>query len=987
MATDNKENEVLDSDFIYINSKKVSKKEFKKRAKQEFEWYKANSKFSPENNARLEEAFNNLLNGVESGHVRYNSDKGGFSNTLGYKDNLGDFTAYGYSSWILGETLRNMEEWEDKEAKEREEKKTKYKGTKDSISPLALRRLLGEGLNPKYFADLDPFDSESGKRSQAKRIQQTRDFLKYLSENWDNEFTGFTDAQKQEWLDNYALYGNIDINNNGVLDPDEYLGLSKLLGIGDLDQLFYTTDAYTVPGQTSAAATETLVDTRIAPDSQDYISQQQWRETNHPRSKAALKQRQLIVTNMYNNNDNTRLRNVLSQINTDNLLYLVQQGLKYRSEGNELNRYTPLLKGFNLPPDQITNFDNDFIIKETLEVLRNRGDISPIQEGSNDYLIPFKKASKLDQRGTAYVYRIDPNGNHSLVEMDRNDIPYYTKQWDDDYFSVYQPQPTSYKEGGTLVKKLEYGGTSSPFESLFYGENDDEYRPYKLQFRQNVYDPKTKKFTQAVRDPNFTVTPSKYDKTKYKKELGGLELEQTPEQQQFYRQVESDPFLAEEYAKYLRKNLGSLYISNYYGWWDDQNKFNHEQFLNTWKRYDHKNGTQHDRTLDLEKGKRGKTYVWNGADGKEYFTYDNIPQWLEIEEGDWNDGGYYDYKRLIRKGGTGEQSYTGSGTESDPHQLPELVVTPETYNPEGGDYNPEIGPGNALPDLDFGGVNNDWLPFALETGALGASYITNNKKYRAMDKALKPELELPLWRQSGVYGDEGTKQYYDKLANDVLQRTQRNMTSDANLNSAMAFEAIQRANDYRIKGILADNAKIDFTRNKQLENNHFSEQSRITTANRNMASIIQSNIDRANLFANWEDAKYRSLSNYLMDIALRTRAKNKQKEELQLTSSQRQILDNASNWYNRMIDQAEEFRTKWEGDPENEDKDFINSEYWDKYNGYKKAAGDIYTDYYNYYNNKLLGLKKLDRKYKDSLINMFNWNAWKDGKLVNYFLN
>lgn len=391
----------------------------------------------------LRDVYRKMIQGISDGSVTYKLG-GGYDNTIGITNKDDKFDAAGLVAGYLGDVLRKQAIYKAPDP-EPDTSKIEYKGA-TTIGELALPALLGEGLNPQYFINLD-LPGEDGKRGHTNRLAAIQTFLKDIHDNWDTRFRGFSQEQKDRWFKDYDLYGNIDLNNN-LIDENEYLGLSKLMGINNVDQLLYTGKTY---GETAKS------DTPVT-----YANETEYLNAKHPRSTSTLKFSRTFTNNQHHRQNfiNT-LNNVLDSLSKDQLLTLISTGIQYPRKGRELSHIAEIIQAFGGAP----NFDNDEIIQRALEISRINNYLEPFSENSNRFYIPIN-SERLDSNNVGLVYEISQDGNHKFNLMDRRDIPYFTKKWHDE-FVTYTPV---HKDGGT-IRKLAPGDTVLPKANIVLAVN------------------------------------------------------------------------------------------------------------------------------------------------------------------------------------------------------------------------------------------------------------------------------------------------------------------------------------------------------------------------------------------------------------------------------------------------------------------------------------------------------------------------------------
>lgn len=169
----------------------------------------------------------------------------------------------------------------------------------------------------------------------------------------------------------------------------------------------------------------------------------------------------------------------------------------------------------------------------------------------------------------------------------------------------------------------------------------------------------------------------------------------------------------------------------------------------------------------------------------------------------------------------------------------------------------------------------------LGLGRLAGTIWTNNRIAKTLKNSLSPLLIDPPQIRRQVMGDLATKTYMENLGAEANRLGSRPITSDASLQLGQALDYNNRANEYRIKGYLADKQAIDKTSLAAQEAAEQNAIARVNAANRNRASMLgirqaKANIEAQRKSANWSQA----VAPWLMDKEYRLRQNNQLLKEL-----------------------------------------------------------------------------------------------------------
>lgn len=235
----------------------------------------------------------------------------------------------------------------------------------------------------------------------------------------------------------------------------------------------------------------------------------------------------------------------------------------------------------------------------------------------------------------------------------------------------------------------------------------------------------------------------------------------------------------------------------------------------------------------------------------------------------------------------------------------------------------------------------------LGLGRLAGTIWTNNRIARTLKNSLSPLLIDPPQIRRQVMGDLATKTYMENLGAEANRLGSRPITSDASLQLGQALDYNNRANEYRIKGYLADKQAIDKTALAAQQAAEQNTIARTEAANRNRAAMLgirqaKANIEAQRKSANWSQA----VAPWLMDKEFRLRQNDQMLKQLDYQSQDylsRKNLNDASAAAQQAFDTAKSNYIK----AGNDESTWIGSEAYNKaladLNAARQAAADKYN--------------------------------------------
>lgn len=896
-------------------------------AESEFSYWLANSRLKDKEKQQVQEAYSQMIQGINDGTFTYKIG-GGYNNSVGMSNQTKGFDAAGLAAGFLGNILRNQSVYKAPEEKP-DPSKIEWKGN-SSIGSALVRRLYGsdrESLND--FIDLDPYDTKTKKHGNANRSARFKSGLEYIRDNFDNLFTSFTDLDKATALE--GINSALSAFENGTVEDNEYLDLGRATGMSNLRDMFFAGEKYgstaQAPGTPSTGG-----------GGGTYNNEDEWRTATHPRSTITnFTNRALTTTAVYKREGRIKLNSILMSMPKDNLLKLIQTGLKYSPTGQELNKGRSILQGFG----QLTSFENNFIIRQALEAARRRNFLHQFPTNQNSYYIPFV-SSKLDSRGTGFVYTISPDGNHTLREMDRWDIPFYTTQWHNEFIG----QVPSNKNGGRLrrfaiggVSNVGYNTNNYSWEDIIYDSNQFANVLRGLNLKnyeaanalQNRYstDKINDKWSESKLGKRDVVSQYQADfNTAYGTHLNQGAIEDAIRAGKITRAGTTGDNLAGNYTDGYSgaiTNLRHLGAKEHIGYLNEMNKLLNpnglEAFLNE------ETNMINYRPLPVNPTKEPP---------KEGDTPSTDTQPEQHSEA-WN-----------KVFGTGKD-WVGEKF------LPPVSVTPKNDS--------------------FRTFMSELVPDLIGAGRLWASLHTNNRVYNTILPSLKPVLKDTYERYSPVTGAFSARQFKNRQGADVMRQSNQAFTSDASLAAARMLEGQRQANQLQTEGFLADDQEIRRTQAEALTRQEDNMARRSEVANFNRASINQTNRERAQLEATRLKSNWQSWDNFLQGFESRIRTRAYENRERANNFYDKLATNQAENWYNTVMEPADRTYAAWQKEHVGADPstDWDGGKSWKAYVKHKREAraranSMIYSDmasrYGLHYNNP----------YTEESNALFNWN-------------
>lgn len=873
-----------------------------RNAESEFSYWLANSRLKDKEKQQVQEAYSQILQGINDGTFTYKIG-GGYNNSVGMSNKTKGFDAAGLAAGFLGNILRNQSVYKAPEEKP-DPSKIEWKGN-SSVGSALVRHLYGSDKESlKDFIDLDSYDTKTKKRGNANRSARFKSGLEYIRDNFDNLFTSFTDSDKATALE--GINSALSAFNNGTVEDNEYLDLSRATGMSNLRDMFFSGETYGNTAQTTATPS-----TEGSSSGSTYNNEDEWRASTHPRSTVTnLTNRSLTTTAVYKREGRIKLNSILMNMPKDNLLKLIWTGINYSPTGQELNRGKSILKGFG----QLTSFENNFIIRQALEAARRRKILHQFPTAPNSYYIPFV-SSKLDSRSTGFVYTISPDGNHTLREMDRWDIPFYTTQWHNDFIG----QVPSNKNGGSLrrfahggVSNVEYNTDNYSWEDIIYNSNQfaNVLRSLNRENYKAANTLQNRYFTDKINDKWNEGTLERRDEvatyqTDFNNAYGSYLNQGAIEdaiKAGLIKRVGTTGDNASNSTPYSDGYAGAITNLRHLGTGD------HVKYLDEMNKILHQNGLYAFLNKDTNMINYG---VWEDpvAARKAVVASTQSPEAVSEEQLFGNQEEHSDaWKKVFGPSGSVDEKF-----------LPPVDSIPKTGS--------------------FGNFMAELAPDLIGAGRLVASLHTNNRVANTIRPSLKPVLYNPINLHKPLTGDFAAMQNQNRLAAEIQSNASRPFTSDASLAAARQLEGQRIANDTRLKGSMIDNEAI-----KKSNEDRFNLIKELMYYNDKMVyrpnkkSINQTDRERAQLGATRLKFNQQSQDNFSAGIETRLRTRLDENRERANNFYDKVEMDNATRLYNDYKSEAYTAAQEWLRSPEGKNADGSSKDIteWPQYTLYKR---------------------------------------------------
>lgn len=816
-------------------------------------------------------AYNNIMTGIGDGSItfqngRFNDSLGRYTNGTGNKSK--DY--YGLvANYIAGKLGKSKEYSEDNEA-------DKIKWNPEYATKSLMQNLFNTDnptrLNYQYFLDLDPV--VDGKRGVQNRVKALSTAIQSaFSGDFRDKYTGLSDEDYQKYTgDNGYINQAIASLADNSIDPGDTLTLSRLLPGLDFNSLFTTEEN---PLQTNES--ENPESKQQEGNEYTYDSFVKWAKEHYPRYSGDLRSFNISPTAKYGQWTANQFSTAVGKLNNDALYKYTRTLL-----------YNPTYKPSITISGKKYYYDHNWGTSQLLNSMKNKGLLKQLDDNNPDvYYIPHSVNSKT---WTAWLW---DSANNTLSEKSIHDIPYWRdkimaeyKGVDDDY-SVYQSQ--FQKNGGVLKAQSGtklWNSDLKDFDPAGYTTKYNTDTLINSDFSDDVINPwiSNQKGLGAGR-----YLPSKGNSREYTQNI---------ENNAYYKQFGSD--LIDENGNFTEMGLkwaqmvdANLPKGSTASFFDDSGKLRtswtvknqdvyhrNPQTFSTLKDYVHY--VRNDSILGARHnvfGKTGDRYFYKDSNGVEHWVDPSVIEnyevsadpirtsWSDDNTIQWNDYEITGPKKVNNSKDSSKSTHvnlTGEKQRESSQQLTSMV-----------------------PDL-------------LATARMANTIRTNNRVAKVINDSLKPVLFQTYERYSPITGAFSEMQFRNRQAANLRRGASTAVTPDASLYLAGLLDANRQARDTEYAGFLADDKERQRTSEQALARQEDNIARRSDVANKNMASINQTNREKSQLEASRLRMNWQSFDNYLAQLEGRMRLKQEQdKANLQYVA-QTQTQQEYSNYINEL---------------------------------------------------------------------------------------
>lgn len=890
------------------------------------------SKLNDKQKKEVSDAYNALLQGINNGTVTYKPE-GGFDNSIGLTNSTdNDFDAAGIAAGILGTLLRNQEVYQAPATKKSE---SGWKGS-SSIKKEIANYIFGDNNgNIEDFINLD-YDPQTKKiQGNSKRSKKLQDALNHVISNFDQLFPALDNDIKSPYISNLQ---NAIVALNEGLTPNEYLEISKITGISNLQDLF---------GDVNLQQNITAQSDALAYDNDFNTAYNTYIRTYHPRINSPLKSRPTRVdtTTKYSSEDMARLQKALRGLSKENLFKLIFKGLQSNPIGKDLNNVAQIIHTFR----GIPSFNNEVIVATALELGRNNNYFYQFSPSSNNYFIPFQH-NTLDSRNVGLIYQINPNGKHKITEMEKNDIPFFQEKWKQDFLKAI----SSNKQGGVLIQKFNTGNkvntTYNPntysWDAIIYNNpafkdvlttiNNTNY--LTINELQNKF--KTSKIGGNQDSPNIDYNQDVFDYQKKFNDLLGIlntrAIEQAIQNGIINRKGNTGDNASGNYADGYSgaiTNLRHLGTSDHSDYLSDMN-----QILN--------------------------------ANGMEAYINDDT-QMINFRPMAENAS-----QETDQSSKTEDSKPTDQDSKTEGSKIPGNVSEKEDVQVKDSESESKSLLETLLPLSISTPKSNLWeelIPEGLNATRFVSSLISNKRIEDTILPSLKPVLQNTYERYSPVTDNFGLVQHTNKQAANTLSTISKPFTSNAALASARLLDGLRQAQQAKTQAYLANDQEIKQSQAQALarQEDKMARRSDIDNKNRKASNLNNKTI--ASLKASRIKQDFNSINEFLGDLQSKWASKLQESRERSNQFAENLISSQTQDWLSQVIEPAEAARSTWERSPGNELKDISEWGEYQNYVKFKREANKIASDIINSALAKRYGWNYKSQYNSDNL-KLFNWN-------------
>lgn len=876
-------------------------------------------KLKDKQKAEVRAAYSEMINALNEDPTSFTAILGGgFSNTHNWTNAQKGFDKYGVAASYFGDTLRGMSAYKKPESKST---KIKYDRNSALITPEEQTAMFGTEYIP--FINLDTYDEATQTRGITQRKTRTINGLEDILKNLNNtrEFESDEDRlhAEQRIKDTISLLNDADANN-------DWFALSQL-GITKPQEWFYT------------GSIEKPQEEVEKPTPRKGSQFEQFMQQYHPVYNGTFMSQ--LVLQPQTNIKYDQVQQLFNNLKREQLIPYLNDYISNRNYNFLASpRFTRDFPNVRTDPTSaLRKLNSSDFATIIINSLSTRGFLKQFNHNGQVY---YDLGFGPKDTNTSYVY--NPT-TRTISQMRQHEIPHWQQKFIDEYNTKYGTQqadtedsylkqwfPAQYQKDGGVLKAKEgtslngapSGGYNDIWQAVFYDDTSiNDNNRYRWVNESNSWELRNNIFATDNSDPNDDkyAPEGKFDESNenYKKWLNLLK---------------SDKKLAEAWARRY-KTLNNNITSNVYAsWFDASDQFNFDNFKKSTIFSDGENGIGHDIY-------RGKVYKIIGTNGSPMY-YNVIPEGYQIKTGEpsLHESGLFNIYELT-KAPTEEQQPEGEKKpeEVQPEEKPVSIIG-ETLVPD----MPE-------PSLISRGekVLGTLGLHSLRALRLASSLQSNEKIANTLKSAMTPYLAQTYELYSPTTGAFSTRQFKDSQAADTRRIASLPFTSDASLMAARMLEGNRQANMLETEGFLADNQEIKRTQAESLRRAEDNIARRSAIANENMKSILNTNLQRAQVDAGKLQKDYASWDAFMQQLEsdLSTSLTNKQREteSYALEVGEYNALDRRQ----QMLDQLQEkYRKYKEAHPNSTLSDYdVASK--GEYSRAMKLINDIYK--YNMLNN------------------------------------
>lgn len=901
-------------------------------------------KLKDKQKAEVRAAYAEMINALNEDPTSFTAILGGgFSNTHNWTNAQKGFDKYGVAASYFGDTLRGMSAYKKPESKST---KIKYDRNSALITPEEQAAMFGTEYIP--FINLDTYDEATQTRGITQRKTRTINGLEDILKNLNNtrEFESDEDRlhAEQRIKDTISLLNDADANN-------DWFALSQL-GITKPQEWFYT------------GSIEKPQEEGEKPTPRKGLQFEQFMQQYHPVYNGTFMQQ--LVLQPQTNIKYGQVQQLFDNLKREQLIPYLNDYITNRNYNFLASpRFTKDFPNVKTDPTSALRKLNssDFAIM-IINSLSTKGFLKQFNHNGQTY---YDLGFGPNNTNTSYVYN---PATRTISQMRQHEIPHWQQKFIDEYNTksgiqqtdtedsyLKQWFPAQYQKDGGVLKAKEgtslngapSGGYNDIWQAVFYDDTSiNDNNRYRWVNESNSWELRNDIFATDNSDPNDNkYTPEgKFDETNenYKRWLNLLK---------------SDKKLAEAWARRY-KTLNNNITSNVYtSWFDASDKFDFENFKKSTIFSDGENGIGHDIY-------RGKVYLIKGDNGSPMY-YNVIPEGYQIKTGEptLHESGLFNIYDLI-KTSTEEQNKQPEGEEK-PEET-QLEGKPKSVIAE------KPVPDMPEPSLISRGekVLGTLGLHSLRALRLASSLQSNEKIANTLKSAMTPYSPQTFELQYRTTGDLPTRQFKASQAADTRRIAYLPFTSDASLMTDRMFEGNRQANMLETEGFLADNQEIKRTQAESLRRAEDNIARRSAIANENMKSILNTNLQRAQVDAGKLQKGYASQDAFKQQLEsdLSTSITNKQRETEAFATQVGEY--NALDRRQRRLDQVRnaymEYKKTHPGATVEEFNTHTNG-------GYSKAMKDI-DDMYKY------DMLKYYRGIKGYNINLPQQKTWRLSKYI-----